>query len=86
MGWASNLDTTTTTYDPWQSSATTTATIYVFPQNTATNYEVVEEIKKPPYRPPPGVFKERGAPKELKARHGFQQMCRIPCYRGTRTR
>lgn len=29
---------------------------------------------------------ERQNPKEAKARWGFQQMCRIPCYRGVRTR
>lgn len=25
-------------------------------------------------------------PRAVKSRHGFQQMCRLPCYRGVRTR
>lgn len=36
--------------------------------------EMVREGKKP------------APPLETMARHGFQQMCRIPCYRGVRTR
>lgn len=32
-------------------------------------------------------FKPPPIPKQkLKARHGHQQMCRLPCYRGVRTR
>jgi hypothetical protein len=85
--WAG--DTTTATTDPWSRTVATNGTVYTLYVNnivSTSSIEFVEEIKKPRYRPPPPVERKLSPPKQLKARHGFQQMCRIPCYRGVRTR
>lgn len=89
-GWGSNTTT-----------ASTTATITYSTRTTATTYvRIVPDLPKSFWNEPPNVVRTREAldwmvrrsreksppPLTAKARHGYQELARIPCYRGVRTR
>lgn len=85
MGWASNLNTPTATFT--SSGSTTSTFVYIDVTNTVSNAEVQKEEWAPPrFKPDRHWFKSPTMPRQLRSRHGFQQMSRVPCYRGVRTR
>lgn len=79
---------------PTVTYANSTATILIFPETTGPTFPVTgisgdwEEVE---FQSSPPPFQRRRRPvqpkvKESKMRFGFQQMARIPNYRGVRTR
>lgn len=70
-------------------SATSTVTVVWSQNTTATSLpSTKEEWVYKPKAPRFSIDEQfpRRKPKELGARHGFQQLARIPNYRGVRTR
>lgn len=62
-------------------------------QNTVTIYTQADALvmelrawRQPVLRPLLPLPTPPLIPPAARARHGFQQMCRLPCYRGARTR
>ncbi len=79
--WYSTTPTTTTaTVEFWPSAQTTTSTFIELP--APPKLELVPDLPRQRYQ---GPMPPRTSA-FVKARHGFQQMCRLPCYRGRRTR
>lgn len=94
-GYSDTTTTTTTTISQSSSSVTagTVVTYYVNTQSTLPDPTLAAESftkKLKAYRPvmhQPPLPVRRAPPKEhLRARHSFQQMCRVPCYRSARAR
>ena len=80
---------TTVTDDPWQRAETTYSNVtYISPtREPEVDWAALrqEQRRAASMVPPPreNRAKER---RHLKVRKGFQQMCRLPCYRGVRYR
>lgn len=92
MGWAETSDTTSTTttggWYTYSNGNTYTAHVSIpvletftrwFSKGKFFKFESSMEFRAWFKRPDT-------VPREVKSRHGFQQMCRLPCYRGVRTR
>lgn len=80
-------DTTTATSDPWQATPTAYSTItYTLPPPEPDWAEVARAERRAASMVPPPRENRAKERRLLKERRGFQQMCRLPCYRGTRTR
>ena len=96
MGWAEyGVTPTSSSTLTYSVTAVTNGTVVVFVNQPSTRTNRTAEVavkaftkllKKPKYRPPLPVEKKMQPPKAYKARHGFQQMARVPNYRGARVR
>jgi len=85
-------DSTTATSDPWQRSQTeSTATIttyvnYALPRAEVDYAEIRREARRAACLVAAPVENRAHTRVHARARRGFQQMARLPCYRATRTR
>lgn len=77
----------------WSNSTTTTTSTVLYEVASTVASDItalISDLELSPVfhaPPPPSYFKPLPRRHRLeRARHGFQQMCRIPCYRGVRTR
>ena len=83
--------TSTATCDPWQQTQTTassgsTYVAYSRPQAEVDYAALLRESRRAASMVPPPRENRARTKLHVRARRGFQQMCRLPCYRGSRTR
>jgi len=89
--WGPSTSSTTTSY--WVGTNITAANTYEYPKLDIKVQNATERLfEKGKFfafessREFRAWFSSPRKPPEVHARHGFQQMSRIPCYRGVRTR
>lgn len=85
----SNSNITTATSDPWQTVPTAYTNVTYLPvrsQPAADWAESLRAVRRAASMVPPPRENRAQERRHLKNRKGFQQMARIPCYRGTRYR
>jgi len=82
---------TTATTDPWQqtqvtSTSSSTYVSYARPRAEVDFAALLWESRREASMVPPPRENKAHSKLHARARHGYQQMCRLPCYRGVRTR
>lgn len=84
----SSQDTATVTYDPWQQTQTSGSTYvaYARPRAEVDFAALLWESRRAASMVPPPRENRSRTKLHVRARRGFQQMARLPCYRGSRTR
>jgi len=87
----SSQDTATATCDPWQQTQTATYSgstyvAYARPRAEVDYAALLRESRRAASMVPPPRENRARTKLHVRARRGFQQMARLPCYRGSRTR